>query len=194
MKISLRAESLRQSISQGTGSAVSGTDAAGGADDDSHSASLIQLIIEALTGKKIQVMSLSAGGSANGPHGRGGAASHNDGTPQRAGWGVSYNYQASHTERETTSFKAGGVIKTSDGQEISFSLDLTMDRAYSTQESLSFRAGDATRVDPLVINFGGSAADLTDTKFAFDLDSDGHKEDVSFVNFGKRFPGPRQER
>lgn len=187
VRISLRAESLRQSMAEGGNNTVSGTDSVDGARDDEHSASLIQLIIEALTGKKIRVMSLGAGRSRTVPETQGGPHSQNNGASNRVGWGVSYDYRATHTERETTSFNADGVIKTSDGREISFSLNLTMDREFTSSESLSLRAGDPVQVDPLVINFDGSAADLTDTRFAFDLDSDGDKEDIAFVTSGSGF-------
>jgi hypothetical protein len=60
-----------------------------------------------------------------------------------------------------------------------------MSREYYEEESISIRAGDAAKVvDPLVINFGGSAAELTDTKYAFDINSDGAEDDISFVGQG----------
>ncbi|MBP2676845.1 MAG: hypothetical protein H6Q84_3685, partial [Deltaproteobacteria bacterium] len=49
------------------------------------------------------------------------------------------------------------------------------------------RMGDAQAVDPLVISFDGNAAGLTDTKFAFDLDSDGTQENISFLEPGSGF-------
>lgn len=41
--------------------------------------------------------------------------------------------------------------------------------------------------DPLVINFSGSAAQLTGAKFSFDLDADGKAEQVSFVSENSGF-------
>jgi hypothetical protein len=46
------------------------------------------------------------------------------------------------------------------------------------------RLGDAARIDPLVINFDGAAARLTDWRFDFDLDADGFKEEIPFVSSG----------
>ena len=43
------------------------------------------------------------------------------------------------------------------------------------------------RKDPLVINFGGTAAQLTDQKFAFDIDSDGAEDSISFVGGASGF-------
>ena len=42
--------------------------------------------------------------------------------------------------------------------------------------------GDAVRLqDPLVINFGGTSAQLTSAKFSFDLNADGKVERISSV-------------
>jgi hypothetical protein len=60
---------------------------------------------------------------------------------------------------------------------------MKMEREYFTQTNISIREGDAL-TDPLVINFGGSAADLTDVKFSFDLNADGTNEEISFVTHG----------
>jgi hypothetical protein len=43
------------------------------------------------------------------------------------------------------------------------------------------------RKDPLVINFNGTATQLTDTKFSFDLDNDGNAEKISFAGAGSGF-------
>ena len=42
-------------------------------------------------------------------------------------------------------------------------------------------------MDPLVINFGGSSAELTAQKYSFDLNSDGRNENISFVSNGSGF-------
>ena len=68
------------------------------------------------------------------------------------------------------SFSSDGVVKTADGKEINFSVDLNMSREFASQQNVSIREGDAKKMDPLVINFDGKAPELTDTKFSFDLD------------------------
>lgn len=63
-----------------------------------------------------------------------------------------------------------------------------MARAYREETSVSLRAGDAVRSkDPLVVNFGGTAAQLTDSKFSFDLNADGTKDQVSMATGGSGF-------
>jgi hypothetical protein len=142
---------------------------------------LLKLLVEGLTGKKLELTSPgdlevpeeAADLEAPPPEG--------EGRPQRVGWGLVYDYYESHYESEKTSFSAEGVIKTRDGREISFQVELNMSREFFTEQSLSIRAGDAQLKDPLVLNFNGNAAELTDTKFNFDLDLDGREDQISFV-------------
>ena len=103
--------------------------------------------------------------------------------PQRpAGYGVEYDYHESYAESEQTTFSATGVIRTEDGKEFSFDLSLSMARSYHEESNISIRLGDARqKKDPLVINFGGNAAQLTSQRFKFDLDADGKTEDINFV-------------
>jgi hypothetical protein len=103
---------------------------------------------------------------------------------ERVGWGVEYQSREVYHESEQTTFASSGVVKTADGREISFTLDLEMSREFTSITEESMRAGDALLVDPLVINFSGTAAELTDRKFFFDLDSDGTADSISFVSPG----------
>jgi len=100
--------------------------------------------------------------------------------------GLIYESYESHYESEATSFSADGKIITEDGQEINFSVDLQMSREFFSEESLTIRAGDALK-DPLVVNFSGSAAELTQTKFSFDIDNDGNDNQISFLKPGSGF-------
>ncbi|MCP3930244.1 MAG: hypothetical protein GY705_14215, partial [Bacteroidetes bacterium] len=92
-----------------------------------------------------------------------------------------YDSYESHHEYEKQTFAAEGVVVTSDGEEINITLELSMSREFFFEESVSIRAGEALK-DPLVINFDGSAAELTTQQFAFDIDKDGTKDQISFVS------------
>ncbi len=107
--------------------------------------------------------------------------------PQAAGFGLEYDRHESHYEAEQTHFAAQGVVKTADGREISFQLELAMSRVYHREETVSVRAGDAAVKDPLVINFGGQAAQLGGTRFSFDIDADGVQDSIAFVASGSGF-------
>ena len=106
---------------------------------------------------------------------------------QRHGWGMRYESSTRTHEQESSSFTAQGVVKTQDGQEIAFSVDLRMQREYLREEFVRIQAGDAPLKDPLVINFDGPAAALTQTKFSFDLDADGEDDQISFLMPGSGF-------
>lgn len=80
-------------------------------------------------------------------------------------------------EHESSDFSSTGQIKTSDGRTLDFSLGLSMCRDYSCERA-SVEGGSIELRDPLVINFGGRAADLEGKSFTFDLDADGSAESV----------------
>lgn len=106
-------------------------------------------------------------------------------------WGVEYDYREVREEVEATRFSAQGTIRTADGKEISFTLELEMARYYREETSVSLRAGNAAvRKDPLVVNFGGTAAQLSglaDQRFRFDLDGDGTAEDLPLFASGSGY-------
>lgn len=83
-----------------------------------------------------------------------------------------------YTETENTSFSTTGVVKTADGREINFNLDVSMSRSFSqyTKETVE---NVAAFIDPLVINLNGNIAEVSDQKFYFDLDADGEEELIS---------------
>lgn len=107
-------------------------------------------------------------------------------TGTSAGFGLAYDYYESYYESESSSFISGGKVLTADGREIDFSVQLNMSREFYTEQSISIRAGDALK-DPLVVNFSGTAAQLSQTKFSFDIDSDGQQDQISFVAGGSGF-------
>lgn len=137
-------------------------------------------MIEAITGKRIklfdssELQQASAGGTST-SSGRAAVAE----SEAEANWGMEYDLHESYAEVEQTTVSASGIIRTADGKEISFQLELSMSRSYYEETNISLRAGNAQRKDPLVINFGGTAAQLSDQKFSFDLDGDGSKEEIS---------------
>ncbi|MBV6272111.1 hypothetical protein KVP09_04145 [Alcaligenaceae bacterium CGII-47] len=141
-------------------------------------------VVEALTGKKIRLLDTGvlAFETSDAPPSQKPASTEAAQTEQRQGWGLEYDKLESIHEAEQTSFSAQGIIRTADGKEIKFQISLEMKREFSSQSNVSIRAGDAVRKDPLVINFDGTAAQLSNTKFDFDIDSDGQTDHIAFVN------------
>jgi len=147
--------------------------------------SLVKLLVEQLTGRKIKLLDPAEvmGDSEKGQQSQNGQA---EGAEPSAGFGLRYDYHESHFESEQTHFKAEGVARTEDGREISFDVELNMSREFYTETNVSIRAGDALK-DPLVLNFEGNAAELTQRDFKFDLDLDGHEDQIAFVESGSGF-------
>lgn len=153
---------------------------------------ILKAMIERITGKKIDITSLGTlDNSGDVPAGKpvGEQIVINDdvhavGEPSQGG--LAYDYYESHYEYEETNFSSSGTILTEDGKEIEFAVNLNMTREFFSEESLSIRKGDALK-DPLIINFSGKAAELTQETFSFDIDNDGHKNQISFLRPGSGF-------
>lgn len=139
---------------------------------------LLKMVVEALSGHEIHVMSAqdmqpvtvstpvipTADGAA----------------PASAGYGLAYDMTQTYFESETVNFSAQGVIKTTDGASVPFRVELQMHRELYAETRLSIREGDAQLTDPLVINFSGTAASLSAMNFTFDLNADGAVEQMAF--------------
>lgn len=136
---------------------------------------VVKMLLERLTGKSFNISS---------PEDFAPSTERNE--ERRVGWSMEYERKESYYEAEQTEFSASGIVRTADGKEISFEMSIQMSREYSVETGFSFRAGDK-EVDPLVLNFDGTAAELTSTKFAFDLNSDNRDEQISFVDSGSGF-------
>ncbi len=89
-------------------------------------------------------------------------------------------------ESQSVSFSSQGHISTADGRSIDFNLDISMTSSferYYRSEGVAI----SNLCDPLVLNFSGSVADLSDQKFTFDLDCDGEAEEISKLSAGNGF-------
>ena len=164
---------------------------------------LIRAIIEAITGKSIKFVGESAANQsdkansttptmanlANIANANGGEViAVNSGN---TAFGLRYNSNEVIKENETTNFSASGIIKTADGKEIQFQCDLSMQRSFYMDNSTEIFMGASTDrkslCDPLIINFAGTAAELKNTTFAFDLNADGSAENIQELAAGSAF-------
>lgn len=148
--------------------------------------SLERLITELLSGKKVKVVRMddvSRSPEAEVPAKK---AAPDEPEQTSEGWGLDYFHETLYQEKEAVSFETRGIIRTADGKEVGFSLRLDMSREYVERNSIRIRAGDALK-DPLIINFDGTAAQLTDRTFGFDIDSDGNDEALPILAGGKGY-------
>lgn len=89
-------------------------------------------------------------------------------------------------ETENTAYSAQGIVRTADGREIGFHVDVEMSREFCAEYS-EITQDEYIMTDPLVINLDTDTADVSDQKFLFDIDSDGRQEEISFVGKGSGF-------
>lgn len=145
--------------------------------DESPKITLIRRLIELLSGRKVEVFSASdLAGDKNLPTASQGGAN----------WGAVVETHELREEHEASSFTASGSVRTADGREISFQMELSMESYFRQESSTRALFGQATK-DPLVINFSGSAAELTDQFFRFDLDGDGQQEEIPTLASGSGY-------
>ena len=161
---------------------------------------LIRAIIEAITGKSIKFVSESAVNQSDKANSTtptmANLANANGGeviavSSGNTAFGLRYNSNEVIKENETTNFSASGIIKTADGKEIQFQCDLSMQRSFYMDNSTEIFMGASTDrkslCDPLIINFAGTAAELKNTTFAFDLNADGSAENIQELAAGSAF-------
>lgn len=98
-------------------------------------------------------------------------------------WTVRSRYSSTYEEKESTSFSTSGTVKTEDGRELSFNLDMTMSRRYMEEHSIEFVSSfNTVLTDPLVINLGSNPVSVSDQSFQFDIDGDGKDETIAQMN------------
>lgn len=90
-------------------------------------------------------------------------------------------------ESEETSFSTAGMVKTSDGREINFNVNVGMSREFREYYREDLELASFTFCDPLVINLDTDVAQLEDQTFYFDIDGDGEQDEVSQLGAGSGY-------
>ncbi len=78
--------------------------------------------------------------------------------PERVGWGLEVEVREREAERVPVALPASGKVRTTDGRRLDLSLALSPERVRVQERSLSLRAGDAQRTDPIALALLGGAA------------------------------------
>ena len=99
---------------------------------------------------------------------------------------LSFTSGTVYSESSSLLFSAQGTVQTADGREIDFDLGLSMEQTTVAAQTASF-AVTGLFIDPLILQFDLDSPLLTDTNFAFDIDSDGDMEDLACPGSGCGF-------
>jgi hypothetical protein len=149
---------------------------------------ILRALFEKLTGKKFRMLNYGAlRSAAQGAEAAAQATQAQSTEPQRIDWGVDYQRREVYHESETSQFSAAGVVTTADGRQIDIGLEVNLSRSFTSINEERLQLGNAVFKDPLVINFDGSAAQLTQETFSFDIDADGSEDQIAFVSQGSGF-------
>lgn len=98
-----------------------------------------------------------------------------------------YRQETYFEESETTSFSAAGTVKCEDGREININVNVEMSRSFSAYYEYNYAQIQTRMCDPLVINFNGNTAGLSDQTFFFDIDVDGEEDEISLLKGGSGY-------
>lgn len=94
---------------------------------------------------------------------------------------LNYVSETWNIEQEDTSFSTVGTVRTKDGREINFNVNVNMSRRCEEYYKEQLNVAEFTLHDPLVINLDTDVAELSDQTFYFDLDADGEEEEISML-------------
>ena len=103
-------------------------------------------------------------------------------------WKIKYERKEISVDYQSSKFDAEGIIKTTDGKQISFQIDVNLEFSEIKQSQSQFSAEiGKQKKDPLIINFDGTSDMLDFSKFEFDLDKNGILESIPFLKSGSGF-------
>lgn len=90
-------------------------------------------------------------------------------------------------ESENTAFSTVGKVRTADGREIDFNVNVGMSRQFQQHFYEDLQMASFEFCDPLVINLDTDVAELSDQTFYFDIDADGELDEVSELGRGSGY-------
>lgn len=94
---------------------------------------------------------------------------------------LNYVGETYNVEQEDTSFSTVGTVRTKDGREINFNVNVNMSRRCEEYYREELNVAQFALYDPLVINLNTDVTKLSDQTFYFDLDADGEEEEISML-------------
>lgn len=191
-----------------TSGAKDGADAEDTTRNEDMKTAIVRQLFERMTGKKMNIGDLEKALAKI--HSGDAGANVNVTTPGREAAGLAGDIEMPGPvaglrferierieESETTAFSARAVVTTAEGEEIEVGVDMVLSHRFVEENRIELTAGQVEggpngqnggkTKDPLVLNFDAPAASLTEGTVAFDIDSDGEKDDIHFLGEGSGF-------
>lgn len=100
---------------------------------------------------------------------------------------LSFRQETLVEEAEQTGFSTTGTVRTKDGREINFNVNVGMSREFQQYYRDDLALAPMAMCDPLVINLDTDVAQLQDQTFYFDIDADGELDEVSQLGSGSGY-------
>lgn len=145
-------------------------------------------VVEMLTGRKVrffQESDIQAGETAA----RSGEARGAESAPSapEPEFRLRISERTIREEAEYARYAASGTVRTADGRQLDFALELEMARYEYEESSMVLEAGNARPKDPLILNLGTDRVRLLDERFSFDLMSNGTETSLARLGAGSFF-------
>lgn len=145
-------------------------------------------VVEMLTGRKVRFFQESDVRPAEtGSTGQGQAAPSSADTPSEPEFSLRVETRSIREEAEVARYEASGSVRTADGRQIEFALELEMARYEYEESSMVLEAGNTRPKDPLVLNLSADRVHLLDERFSFDLMADGTESSLARLGSGSFF-------
>lgn len=100
---------------------------------------------------------------------------------------LNYSQESYFEESESANFSTVGTVRTADGREINFNVNVGMSREFQEYYRDDLELASFTMCDPLVINLDTDVAQLEDQTFYFDIDADGELDEISSLGAGSGY-------
>jgi len=99
-------------------------------------------------------------------------------------WSYTIEQENTNLKSEQIAFDAKGIVKTQDNHQISFDIQLGISQTLFEKSSTLLEKKETLFKDPLVIQLDSDITKLSQTKFSFDIDSDGVEDSISYLKKG----------
>lgn len=100
---------------------------------------------------------------------------------------LNYSQTVIQSESEHTAFSTVGTVRTADGRELHFNVNVGMSRQFQQYYEQTTQIKTFSMCDPLVINLDTDLAELSDQTFYFDIDADGEMDQISQLGAGSGY-------